>query len=164
MVRPLRERPLHLAFVIAFGVFAFTSMTIDAIGGLGLDFAAVGHPLAGTLADYARDIDPLVTSGETWVQVMLFISGFVFGPLKLALAIGLARGWRWLPAPAITFCGAYIYSTVIYVAVGATVSPAPLLLALICAPYVLVPAALVVHLARAKAPFERAGSSPATPA
>lgn len=159
MVRPLRERPLHRFFVIAFGIFAMTSMTIDAVGGLGLDFASVGHPLAGALADYARDIDPLVLSGATWVQVMLFISGFVFGPMKLVLAIGLTRGWHWLPVPAITFCGAYIYSTVLYVAVGVMTSPAPVLLTLICAPYVLVPAALIVHLARTPEPFERAGSS-----
>ncbi len=156
---PLRRRPLHAFFVIAFGLFAMTSMTIDSIGGLGLDFAAVGHPLAGALADYARDIDPLLRSGETWVQVMLFISGFVFGPLKLALAVGLARGWRWLSAPAMAFCGAYIYSTVLYVAVGVMVSPAPSLLALICAPYVLVPAALIGHLVSNKDPFGRAGSS-----
>jgi hypothetical protein len=60
--------------------------------------------------------DPLFKVVPLWLQVLCSIEVFIFGPLYLACAYGLKWKTRWLSAVALPFCGALVYSTIVYFA------------------------------------------------
>ena len=51
-----------------------------------------------------------------WLRVMCSIEVFLFGPLYVLTAIGMAYETKWFVNLALPFSGALIYSTVVYFA------------------------------------------------
>ena len=149
---PIRTRKLDAFFAVTLVIFAITSFAFDAFGALGIDWRNTSHPFGPAMVRFGESIDRIyLMTDSIWIRVMLAFSAFVFGPLKLLLAVGLWKDWPWIRGPGLVVLGAYAYSTLLYTAV-ALWGPAPSLqpLALICinAPYAVIPAWLAVHLIR----------------
>ena len=51
-----------------------------------------------------------------WLRILCAIEVFIFGPLYLICAYGLCFKKQWLAQIALPFCGALVYSTVVYFA------------------------------------------------
>lgn len=118
---PLIDRVL-LGWYVLFGVVA---LTFEPAFYFGCDWsarlcpAAQTSPVVATVRDawmiYAH-WDPLFFDVPLWLRVLCFIEVFVFGPLYLITAWGIFRRASWLPALALPFSGALVYSTVVYFA------------------------------------------------
>ena len=60
--------------------------------------------------------DPLFRNVPLWLRVLCKIEVFIFGPLYVVCAFGLQTRRKWLPYIALPFCGALVYSTIVYFA------------------------------------------------
>ena len=149
---PISQRRLDVFFAIMLLLFAATSFGMDAFGAMGIDWAHTRHPLGPTLVEFGKTVDRVyLMTDSPWVRMILGFSGFVFGPLKLVLAVGLLKDWRWVRGPGLALMGAYLYSTLVYTAValwGPAPSLAPITLLAVTSPYAVIPAWLIVHLSR----------------
>lgn len=132
--------------------FALTSFIVDAQAALGVDFAARGTAFDRALVNYGHDVDPVFLARPDWARIMLLCSGFVFGPLKLALSAAIWRRQTQLRPAALLFCGAYAYSTALWMAVGlfgAQPTPNPVAYIFANGPYLVIPLVFAALVTRA---------------
>ncbi len=126
--------------------FALTSFGFDRAAALDLVAADSPDPFGRWLHWYGIRFDPLVAANPLFLRVMSGVSAFVFGPFYLWAARALWRGDPRLARPAEIYLALMIYSMVVHVAVelwGELPAPDRVVLALVYAPYLVVPFALV---------------------
>lgn len=153
---PLRQRPLDLCLIAGFLLFACTSVFVDRLAALDVDFCAE-QPLGGSLCWYGQVLDPLFLANPQWLRVMSGISAWVFGPLYLLLAWGFWRGVDALRGPAVAWAVALLYSLVVHLWMemfGELPAPKPGLLLMIYLPYAVLPVVVLARL-RESRPFTR---------
>lgn len=153
---PLAERPRDRVLIACFMIFACTSVFVDRLAALDVDFCAE-QSMGGALCWYGQHIDPLFLANPQWLRVMSGISAWVFGPLYLLFAWAFWRGVEAARGPALAWAVAILYSLVVHLWMeffGAHPTPRPAVLLLVYLPYVLVPIAVILRLREAK-PFSR---------
>ncbi len=154
---PLRERPLDRWLIAGFLLFAATSLFVDRLAALDVDFCGE-RSLWGSLCWYGRTLDPLFLANPQWLRVMSGISAYVFGPLYLVLAWAFWRGLDAVRGPAIAWAVAIVYSLVVHLWMelfGELPAPRPGLMLLVYLPYLVLPIAVLIRL-RGPRPFTRA--------
>ena len=107
---PTIDRVLVAFFV----VFAFTSIFMEPYITFGVDLARTTSPLGRAWYFYARSWDPLFLEQPTYMRVMTGIDEWIYGPMYLVLIVGFLRRGEWIRQPALVYCGAIIYSTLVY--------------------------------------------------
>ncbi|NVB39521.1 DUF2781 domain-containing protein [Pseudenhygromyxa sp. WMMC2535] len=153
---PLSERRRDLWLIAGFLVFASTSVFVDRLAALDVDFCGQ-RSLFGALCWYGRNLDPLFLANPQWLRVMSGISAWVFGPLYLLFAWAFWRGVDAVRWPTIAWAVAILYSMVVHLWMeffGPAPAPHPGLLTLIYLPYVLLPMLALARL-RGERPFSR---------
>lgn len=153
---PLAERPRDRYLILCFLVFACTSVFVDRLAALDVDFCAEQR-MGGALCWYGQHIDPLFLANPQWLRVMSGISAWVFGPLYLLLAWAFWRGVEAARGPALAWAVAILYSLVVHLWMelfGEHPTPRPVVLLLVYLPYVIVPIAVILRLRSAR-PFSR---------
>jgi hypothetical protein len=150
----LIDRPRDRWFIVGFVMFACTSVFVDRLAALDVDFCAEQR-LWGALCWYGRNLDPLFLANPQWLRVMSGISAWVFGPMYLVLAWAFWRGVDAVRIPAIAWAMAMIYSMVVHLWMelfGDHPPPNPALLLAIYLPYLVLPFAVLGRL-RSATPF-----------
>jgi hypothetical protein len=97
-----------------FSLFAFTSIFMEPYVTFGVDLARATDPLGRAWYFYARKWDPLFLSPPVYLRVMTGIDEWVYGPMHLVLVYAFVRRRGWIRLPALLYCGAIIYSTLVY--------------------------------------------------
>jgi hypothetical protein len=153
---PLAERPRDRLIILAFVLFACTSVFVDRLAALDVDVCGEGS-LGGSLCWYGRTLDPLFLANPQWLRVMSGISAFVFGPSYVVMAWAFWRGVDAVRGPALTWAVMILYSMVVHLWMeffGEHPSPRPLVLIAVYLPYAVVPL-LVAWRLREQRPFSR---------
>ena len=97
-----------------FALFAFTSICMEPYITFGVDLARATSPLGRAWHFYARTWDPLFLEQPAYMRVMTGIDEWVYGPMYLVLIYAFLRRREWIRRPALLYCGAIIYSTLVY--------------------------------------------------
>jgi hypothetical protein len=153
---PLGERPRDRYLILCFLLFACTSLFVDRLAALDVDFCGEQR-MAGALCWYGQHIDPLFLANPQWLRVMSGISAWVFGPLYLLLAWAFWRGAEVARGPALAWAIAILHSMVIQLWMeffGEYPPARPGALLLVYLPYVIVPIVVLARLREDK-PFSR---------
>jgi hypothetical protein len=107
--------PVVDRFLVAcFGVFAFTSICMEPYITFGVDLARATDPLGRAWYFYARNWDPLFLDQPAYMRIMTGIDEWVYGPMYLVLIYAFVRRRDWIRLPGLLYCGAIIYSTLVY--------------------------------------------------
>ncbi|HLK11550.1 MAG TPA: emopamil-binding family protein [Candidatus Binatia bacterium] len=141
--------------VACFGLFAFTSICMEPYITFGIDLTRATDPLGRAWYFYARSWDPLFLAPPVYLRVMTGIDEWIFGPMWLALIHAFLRRRAGIRRPALLFCGAIIYSTLVYFLVEFVSEGHRANLVMVTAvnaPYTLVPCVLAWRMWR-PAPF-----------
>ena len=141
------DHPLDKLFIVAFSVFAFTSLILEQWIVWGVDLRTATDPLGRAWFWYAETYDPLLLDRLLSIRVMFGIDAFVFGTFYLVLVYAFVRRRNWIRMPALLYGAAMFYSIVVYVLMEAFSEHAaqtnlPMVL-LIGAPYSIIPILLV---------------------
>jgi hypothetical protein len=112
--RPTPLSALDRLLVVCFCVFAFTSIFMEPYITFGVDLARTTDPLGRAWFFYARNWDPLFLDQPAYMRVMTGIDEWVYGPMYLVLIYTFVRRREWIRVPALLYCGAIIYSTLVY--------------------------------------------------
>jgi len=126
---------LDMALIVSFCIFGFTALVFEPLYYFGCDwnFHTCTHELTWPIIRMAKSIweiycewDPMFYNIPDWLRVLSCIEVFVFGPLYGLCAYGLWNPTHtgspthsyapWLPWVALPFCGALLYSTMVYFA------------------------------------------------
>ena len=108
----LAKRPVDLVLVIAFALFAFTSLVMEPYFVLGaLDRA---DPFAAGWRLYANAWDPIFLRAPTFLRLQCAIDWLLFGPFYVAAIVAFARRREWIRLPALLFVAAMSYSLLLY--------------------------------------------------
>jgi hypothetical protein len=153
---PIGERPRDRYLILCFLLFACTSLFVDRLAALDVDFCGEQR-MGGALCWYGQTIDPLFLANPQWLRVMSGISAWVFGPLYLLFAWAFWRGVEAARAPALAWAIAILYSLTLhlYMEFFGEYPPArPIVLLLVYLPYVILPLAVLVRM-REPRPFSR---------
>lgn len=141
-----RRSTLDALVVVTLVAFAVTSLGFDRAAAMDLVAADSPDPFGRWLYWYGLRFDPLVAANPLFLRVMSGVSAFAFGPFYLWAARALWRGDGRLRRPAEIHAALMTYSMLVHVAVelwGDLPAPDRLVLALVYAPYLLVPVVLV---------------------
>lgn len=145
-----KRHPLDRLFLVAFPIFAFTSLVLEQWIVWGVDLRTATDPLGRAWRWYAESYDPILLDRLLSIRVMFGIDAFVFGTFYLVLFYAFLRRRNWIRMPAILYASAMFYSVVVYVLMGAFSERAadtnlPMVL-LIGAPYTVVPLLLLYRM------------------
>jgi hypothetical protein len=116
-IRPAGTPPLATVdrMLTAFlALFAFTSFAMEPYIMLHTDLANATDPLGRAWYFYARSWDPLFLDPPFYMRVMTGIDACIYGPTYLVLIYAILRRRAWIRAPALLYCGAILYSTLVY--------------------------------------------------
>lgn len=141
------DHPLDKVFIVAFSIFAFTSLIFEQWIVWGVDLRAATDPFSRAWLWYAETFDPILLDRLLSIRVMFGIDAFVFGTFYIVLVYAFVRRRNWIRMPALLYGAAMFYSVVVYVLMGAFSERAaetnlPMVL-LIGAPYTIIPLLLV---------------------
>jgi hypothetical protein len=150
--------PLDRIFIVAFSIFAFTSLVLQQWIVWGVDLRTATDPFGRAWHWYAETFDPLLLDRLLSIRVMFGIDAFVFGTFYLVLVYAFVRRRNWIRLPALLYGSAMIYSVLVYnlmeaFSERATETNLPMVL-LIGAPYTIIPLLLIVRMWRPD-PFGR---------
>ncbi len=109
-----RQPVIDRVLVAFFALFAFTSILMEPYITFGADLARATDPLGRVWYFYARNWDPLFLEPPVYLRVMTGIDEWVYGPMYLILIYAFLRRRGWIRLPALLYCGAIIYSTLVY--------------------------------------------------
>jgi hypothetical protein len=112
--RPPRLPTLDRVLIAFFALFAFTSIFMEPYITFGVDLARATDPLGRAWYFYARSWDPLFLDQPVYMRVMTGIDEWVYGPMYLVLTYAFLRRREWIRQPALLYCGAIVYSTLVY--------------------------------------------------
>ncbi len=149
--KKLRNRPLDFFLVISLVLFAFISFVMEIFTTFGVDLKTAADPFGKLWYFYASSWDPLFLNPPLYLRVMSGIDAFIFGPLYLVAAYGLARAREWVRIPGLIMVSAVVYSTLVYFGVefiGETARANLMMVVLINIPYTIVPLLLGFRLRR----------------
>ncbi|MGD8317250.1 MAG: hypothetical protein PVH76_05855 [Myxococcales bacterium] len=146
-----RPRPLlDWVFIVAFPIFAFTSLILEQWIVWGVDLRTATDPLGRAWGWYAESLDPLLLDRLLSIRVMFGIDAFVFGPFYLVLFYAILRRRNWIRIPALLFSSAMFYSVVVYILMEAFSEHAAdtdfVMVLLIGAPYTIAPILLAYRM------------------
>lgn len=110
-----KRHPLDWVFIVAFPVFAFTSLVLEQWIVWGADLRNPTDPLGRAWGWYAQTLDPLLLDRLLSIRVMFGIDAFLFGPFYLVLFYAILRRRNWIRIPALLFSSAMFYSVVVYI-------------------------------------------------
>ena len=109
--------------VAIFYLFGFTALVFEPLYYFGCSWSLENCRSEGGVMFGVSELwrvygewDPLFLNVPSWLRVMCTIEVFLFGPLYVVCAYGLQTRRAWLPSVALPFCGALIYSTLVYFA------------------------------------------------
>jgi hypothetical protein len=144
------RHPLDRLFIVAFSIFAFTSLIFEQWIVFGVDLRTASDPFGLAWRWYAETLDPLLLDRLLSIRVMFGIDAFVFGTFYLVLVYAFVRQRNWIRLPALLFASAMFYSVVVYVLMEALSEHAeqtnlPMVL-LIGAPYSVMPLLLIYRM------------------
>lgn len=152
--QPLERRPHDRWLVAGLVIFALTSVFVDRLAAMDVDFNGDGWWL-GVLRWYGENYDPLFLANPQWLRVMSGISAFIFGPAYLVIAWATVRGENAIRTPALVLASTLLYSMVVHLWMELygeyPVPNLPVLLA-VYAPYAAMPFALFWRFRR-RSPF-----------
>jgi hypothetical protein len=144
------RHPLDRVFLVAFPIFAFTSIVLEQWIVWGVDLRTATDPIGRAWGWYAHTLDPLLLDRLLSIRVMFGIDAFVFGPFYLVLFYAFLRRRNWVRMPALLYGSAMFYSVVVYVLMGMLSEHAAqtnlALVLLIGAPYTIVPLLLIYRM------------------
>jgi hypothetical protein len=145
-----KRHPLDRLFLVAFPIFAFTSLILEQWIVWGVDLRTATDPLGRAWRWYAESYDPLLLDRLPSIRVMFGIDAFVFGTFYLVLFYAFVRRRNWIRMPAILYASAMFYSVVVYILMEAFSEHAadtnlPMVL-LIGAPYTIIPLLLLYRM------------------
>jgi hypothetical protein len=109
-----RLPPIDRVLIACFALFAFTSIFMEPYVTFGVDLTRAGGPLARAWYFYARSWDPLFLDPPLYLRVMTGVDEWIFGPMYVVLIYAFLRRREWIRAPALLYCGAIVYSTLVY--------------------------------------------------
>ncbi|MDC0715755.1 EXPERA domain-containing protein [Nannocystis bainbridge] len=136
--------------------FCSTSLLFDRMAALEPGpMAPATEGLRGFFYWWGSTYDPLIVLNPLWLQIASCVSAFVFGPFYAVLAVALVRRREWIRWPAIIYASVMLYSMVIFLGVHTFGEPRPTvpwLVALLYAPYVLFPLALLRRMLPRRGP------------
>ena len=157
----LKDRKFDFLFILFFSWAFITCIISDAIPTLGIvESAHSSNILARWNYSYASVNDPLFLHPPVWMRFVTGLSAFVYAPFYLILVYALLKGKNWIQLYAV------MYGTLIAGITGVVVfgveffgepqwrSAHPLTFLSFNAPYVLIPALLIVRM-RKPLPFQR---------
>ena len=154
------EHPLDKLFIVAFSVFAFTSLVLEQWIVWGVDLPAATDPLGRAWRWYAETYDPLLLDRLLSIRVMFGIDAFVFGTFYLVLVYAFVRRRNWIRMPALLYGAAMVYSVLVYDLMEAFSEHAAqtnlAMVLLIGAPYTVIPLLLIWRMWEPE-PFGRSG-------
>jgi hypothetical protein len=144
------RHPLDRVFIVAFSIFAFTSLVLEQWIVFGVDLRAATDPIGQAWHWYAESFDPLLFERLLSIRVMFGIDAFVFGTFYIVLVYAFVRRRNWIRMPALLYGAAMFYSVVVYVLMEAFSEHAaqtnlPMVL-LIGAPYTVMPLLLMYRM------------------
>lgn len=146
----VKQHPLDRLFIVAFPIFAFTSLILEQWIVWGVDLRTATDPLGQAWGWYARTLDPLLLDRRLSIRVMFGIDAFVFGPFYLVLFYAFLRRRNWIRLPALLYGSMMFYSVVVYILMEAFSKHATetnlALVLLIGAPYTIVPLLLIYRM------------------
>jgi hypothetical protein len=121
---PQERTTLDAVLIFVFVLFGFVALIFEPLYYFGCRWQGDLCPLSpflvvretGKIWNIYCHWDPLFKNVPLWLQVLCCIEVFVFGPLYLVCAFGLKYRRTWLNNIALPFCGALVYSTLVYFA------------------------------------------------
>jgi hypothetical protein len=144
------RHPLDRVFLVAFPLFAFTSLILEQWIVWGIDLRTATDPLGRAWGWYAQNLDPLLFDRLLSIRVMFGIDAFVFGPFYLVLFYAFLRRRNWIRMPALLYASAMVYSVVVYILMEAFSDHAEqtnfVMVLLIGAPYNIAPLLLMYRM------------------
>lgn len=144
------RHPLDRVFIVAFSIFAFTSLVLEQWIVFGVDLRTATDPIGRAWRWYAESFDPLLLDRLLSIRVMFGIDAFVFGTFYLVLVYAFVRRRNWIRLPALLYGAAMFYSVVVYILMEALSEHAEqtnlAMVLLIGAPYTIVPLLLVYRM------------------
>jgi hypothetical protein len=154
------RHPLDRVFIVAFSVFAFTSLVLEQWIVFGVDLKTATDPIGRAWRWYAETFDPLLLDRLLSIRVMFGIDAFVFGAFYLVLVYAFVRRRNWIRLPALLYGAAMFYSVVVYVLMEIFSEHAEQtnlsMVLIIGAPYTIVPL-LLIHRMWKPEPFGSRG-------
>jgi hypothetical protein len=155
---------LDRLFIVAFSIFAFTSLILQQWIVWGVDLRTATDPFGRAWRWYAEAFDPLLLDRLLSIRVMFGIDAFVFGTFYLVLVYAFLRRRNWIRLPALLYGSAMVYSVLVYNLMEvfgerAAETNLPMVL-LIGAPYTIIPLLLIYRMWKPD-PFGR--EEPGTP-
>jgi hypothetical protein len=113
-ILPLSQRKWDWFFIIAFSAFIFTSFAADLVNGISSPSANHSYFWGRAVYDlYAFGNDPLLIANPRFLQVMCFISAFIFGPFYIVLVYSFIKGKNWIRPFALVYVGMIIESMIV---------------------------------------------------
>ena len=157
-IKPLKQRPYDLFFVVIFSMFTVSSLFFDILNGLDVELSATGSNPLGRLTYewYAKGTDPLLIENPSLAQYATLISALVWGPMYLMFVYGFWKQKSWIRVPGLLYSGALTYSMLYYIWIQLAdpdqtglVSEHPVRFLLFNGPYLVVPILLGFRLRKA---------------
>ncbi len=162
-VIPIARRRIDLLFVGFFLLnLCFITYIVDLEQLVIANPAHFSYPLwpPGPLIDlvhaYGHALDPLLIARPVWWKMTIWIDVIGFGPFYAAATYAYLRGREWIRMPTVLWAGLMIANVTIILGeefAGPHATPQPLIVLLLNLPWLLVPLAAVVRMARAEHPF-----------
>jgi len=166
---PLARRPIDLAFVAFFALnLGFITYQFDLEQLVIRDPARFSYPVwplrpvVDLVHWWGRTYDPLVMARPPFYRMTIWIDVVYFGPFYVAALYAFIRGRDWIRLPAMIWAGAMISVVSIILMeerYGIHASPRFLIVLAANLPWLLLPLAVIVRLARSPYPL----TEPAVP-
>ena len=105
---------------------------------------------------WGRRFDPVLLARPVWWKMTIWIDVLFFGPYYVAAIYAFFKGRDWIRVPSFVYAGLMMANVTIIMGeelFGAHATPAPLVVGLANAPWVLFPVALIARLGRSPKPF-----------
>ena len=145
-----RRLPLDRLLIVAFSIFAFTSLVLEQWIVWGVDLQTATDPVARAWRWYAESFDPLLLDRRLGIRITFGVDAFVFGIFYVVLVYAFVRRKNWIRIPALLYGGAMLYSVLVY-SLKETLSEHAgetdlLMVFLFLAPYTIVPLLLIYRM------------------
>ncbi len=119
-------------------------------------------PLVDMVHSYARALDPLVLARPPWWKMTIWFDALLFGPFYACSIYATIRGRDWIRIPSLLY-GASIITIVCIILSeeygGPYATPHFPIVLLLNLPWIIVPALIILRMARSEHPFTMAAEA-----
>jgi len=147
------RQPLDRLFIVAFSLFATTSMILEQWIVFGVDLSTATDPLGRVWCWYAQSFDPLLLDRLLSIRVMFGIDAWVIGPFYVVLIYAIVHRRNWIRLPALMYVALMLYQNLVYTLMTLLSEHAPQsnlpVILLVTAPYTIVPLLLAYRMRHA---------------